>query len=63
MVPQVPLPATIPTPASAPQPQLSLQQSQLRQLASVLGSANMAALQNMTLPTAAAPSAPDTTGR
>lgn len=63
MVPQVPLPAPIPTPTLAPQPPLSLQESQLRQLASMLGSANMAALQNMILPTAAAPSAPDTTGR
>ncbi|KAL3145828.1 hypothetical protein ABBQ38_015201 [Trebouxia sp. C0009 RCD-2024] len=59
---QVPMPAPTPTPTAAPQPQLSLQESQLRQLASLLGSANMAALQSMTLP-AAAPSMPGINSR
>lgn len=56
------MPAPTPTPTAAPQPQLSLQESQLRQLASLLGSANMAALQSMTLP-AAAPSMPGINSR
>ena len=58
------LPPQIPPadPTPAPQPQLGLQEYQLRQLASLLGSANMAALQNMTLP-GPAPSMPGTSGR
>ena len=54
--PQVPVPA-------APQPQLGLQEYQLRQLAALLGSANMAALQSMSVPPAAPHSMPDSSAR
>ncbi|DBA75553.1 TPA: hypothetical protein ACH3X2_009112 [Trebouxia sp. C0005] len=54
--PQVPV-------AASAQSQLGLQEHQLRQLAALLGSANMAALQSMPLPPAAPHAMPDATAR
>ena len=57
-------PAAPQVPVAAPvQSQLGLQEHQLRQLAALLGSANMAALQSMPLPPAAPHTMPDNTAR
>lgn len=50
-------------PVAAPQAQLGLQEYQLRQLAALLGSANMAALQSMSVPPASLHSMPDSSAR
>ncbi len=54
--PQVPVAAPV-------QSQLGLQEHQLRQLAALLGSANMAALQSMPLPPVAPQTMPDNSAR
>ena len=57
-------PAAPQVPVAAPaQSQLGLQDHQLRQLAALLGSANMAALQSMPLPPAAPHNMPDNSAR
>ncbi len=57
-------PAAPQVPVAAPvQSQLGLQDYQLRQLAALLGSANMAALQSMPLQPAAPHNMPDTSAR
>lgn len=61
---EAPMQSSAPQPPAAapPQAQLGLQEYQLRQLATLLGSANMAALQSMSVPSASL-SMPDSSAR